>query len=123
MALKASVSATEFASLNDALKTEYKLGSDGVYRIDLGGMFVTDKDPQGLFSALENERKQHAETKTKFDAITKERDDATQAALLAKAQKEGNYKEIEKLFTDKMSVLEDQFKKQVAEANEKAAKQ
>lgn len=123
MALKASVTATEFAALADVLKTEYKLGSDGVYRIDLGGMFVTDKDPQGLLSALDNERKQHADTKSKFDAIVKERDDARQAEALAKAQKEGNYKEIEQLFTAKVAAIEDSYKKQVAEAEERTKKQ
>lgn len=123
MALKHSISATEFASLNDVLKKEYVLDATGNYRIDLGGMFVTDKDPAGLFSALENERAEHKATKTKFDAITKERDDARQAAQLAEAQKTGDIEAIKKVMLESVEATKQQFQKQVDEANQRVAKQ
>jgi len=73
MALKTTIDSTTFASLNDVLKAEYKLQADGTYSLDLGGMFVTDKDPAGLFSALEKEREELKRVKTVADALEAEK--------------------------------------------------
>ncbi len=121
--LKTQLTSTEFAALNDILKTEYKLAADGHYHIDLGAMFVTDKDPNGLFSALESERTEHKTTKAKFDAIIKERDDAKNAAKLAEAQKTGDIEAIKKVMEDALEQTKRQFQKQVDEQKQQVLKQ
>jgi hypothetical protein len=123
MALKHIVNAAEFAFLSDAIKAEYTLKADGTYHINLGGMFVTDKDPAGLFSALESERAEHKTTKSKFDAIAKERDDAKQAVLLAEAQKSGDLDALKKLFDEKSEAIRLEYKKQVDEEKGRTKKQ
>jgi hypothetical protein len=111
MALKVSINAYEFQALNQLLQSEYKIQSDGSYKLDLGNVYVTDKDPQGLLSALESERNEHKTTKSKFDSIIAERDAAKKAADLAAAQKSGDSEALKKLFEE-----------QVAQAKLEAAK-
>lgn len=115
MALKPTLNATEHAALPEALKAEYKIKSDGTFGIDLVGAFITDKDPQGLLSALESERNDHKITKSKFDIIVAERDDAKKAAQLAELQKAGNTEELKKFFETQQQQLRADF-----EAKEKA---
>lgn len=115
MALKVSINAFEFAALNQLLQTEYKLQTDGSYKLDLGNVFVTDKDPQGLLSALESERNEHKSTKSKFDSIIAERDQAKKAAELAAAQKSGDTEALKKLFEDQVKEAREEAAKAVAE--------
>ena len=82
MALKTKITATEHSTLSDELKAEYKLQPDMSYSLDLGeGVFVTDKDPAGLMSALENERKQHAATKKAADKLEAEKLEADRKGM------------------------------------------
>lgn len=115
MALRFKITAFEHAALNDALKGEYKLGTDGQYTLDMPGVFVTDKDPQGLLSALQAERDQHASTKAHLTRLETERDEAKRAADLAKAQKDGDAAALQKLFEDERNKLQQTFQKQLEE--------
>lgn len=121
MALRYTLTAFEHASLNDALKAEYKLGVNGQYTLDMPGVFVTDKDPSGLMSALENERAQHTATKTHLDRLEAEAKAAKQAADLAKAQAGGDVEALKKLFADQLKQSEETFKKQLEERDAIAA--
>lgn len=112
MALKPTISAFDFAALKDVLKSEYKLQSDGNYRLDLDGGFITDKDPTALMNALDAERNEHKATKSKFDSIVKERDDAKKAAELAELQKKGNTEELRKFFEEQQKAQQATFEAQ-----------
>lgn len=127
MPLKPILTTVEFETLADTLKTEYKLQGDGTYKLDLVGAFLTDKDPAGLLSALENERKEHASTKSKFDSIIQERDAAKKAEELAKATKSGDIEQLKAHFQlqideqKKLFEAERQQQKEAIEAQRKAA--
>lgn len=70
MALKHKISATEFGALPEVLKSEYKIQADMSYKLDLGdGVFITDKDPAGLLSALESEREETRKAKAAADRL------------------------------------------------------
>lgn len=82
MALKHKISADDFSKLPDALKTEYKIQADMSYQLDLGeGVFITDKDPAGLFSALEKEREETRKAKAAADRLEAEKKQAELAKL------------------------------------------
>jgi hypothetical protein len=127
MALKHIITATEHTALNDALKGEYKLQPDMSYKLDLGeGLFITDKDPSGLMSALEKEREETRKAKAAADRLEAERKEAERAGLTnledikAHFQKEleerdkraaAEKKEIEKARLAQQQVSADQAKK------------
>lgn len=119
MALKPTLNATEHAALSEALKAEYKVKPDGTFGIDLVGAFITDKDPQGLLSALESERNDHKITKSKFDSIVAEKNAAQEAAKLAELQKTGNAEEMRKHFEQQNKTQKEQFEAQMKEYNDR----
>lgn len=123
MALKHTITGFEFAALNDTLKAEYKIQSDGNYKLDLGGLFVVDKDPSALMNALELERNEHKQTKSKFDDITRERDEAKKAAELAQLQKSGDVEALKKFFTEQQEQQRLQFEAQVKAQMEQVEQQ
>lgn len=95
MALKHKITATEFEALADAFKAEYKIQADMSYQLDLGeGVYITDKDPSGLMSALEREREETKKAKAAADRLESEKKAAEVAkitdvdALKAHFQKE-----------------------------------
>ena len=90
--LNVTLDATKFAALSDELKGQYNLQSDGSYKLDLGGVFTTDKDPAGLFSALEKEREENKKLKTIADGFES---DAAKAAADKLAADQGNLKTVE----------------------------
>ena len=82
MALKVKLTSAEYEALPDVLKTEYKMQADMSYAIDLGvGTFVTDQDPAGLKSALENEREETRKAKAAADRLEKEKLEAERAGI------------------------------------------
>lgn len=82
MALKYKISSTEFASLSDDMKKEYKMQGDFTYQLDLGeNVFVTDKDPAGLMSALEAEREETRKAKAAADRLENEKKEAERAKI------------------------------------------
>ena len=119
MALKPTLNAFEHAALPEALKAEYKVKTDGTFGIDLVGAFITDKDPQGLLSALESERNDHKATKLKFDSIVAQKNAAEEAAKLAELQKTGNSEELRKHFEQQNKVQKEQFEAQMKEYNDR----
>ena len=123
MSIKVSLTPNEFASVNDALKNEYVLQTDGTYKLDLGGMYATDKDPAGLMSALEKEREENRLVKAKLNEIETERDAAAREAEMARASKKGDTEALQKLFAEERQKLQDDYKRQVDEANMRVVKQ
>lgn len=119
MALKTKLTAFEYAALNDVLKAEYKIQSDGNYTIDLGGAFVTDKDPSALMNALELERNEHKATKSKFDSVVAERDAAKKQAELAALQKTGDAEQLKQFFEKQMAEVKATFEAQQAAEKQK----
>ena len=82
MALKHKITGEEFAALADVLKAEYKIQADMSYQLDLGeGIFVTDKDPTGLMSALDQEREETRKAKAAADRLEQERIGAERAKI------------------------------------------
>ena len=72
--LKVSLSAAEYTELDDVLKNEYALQTDGVYKVDLGpDVFTTDRDPVGLMSALTKERDENRKVREVADRLEAER--------------------------------------------------
>lgn len=71
--LKVSLSSSEFTALSDELKGHYKLTSSGEYKLDLGDIFTTDKDPAGLVSALEKEREENIRVRKVADLLEEEK--------------------------------------------------
>jgi hypothetical protein len=123
MALKPTLTGFEFAALPDVIKSEYKVQADGSYKLDLGGFHVLDKDPTALMNALEFERNEHKQTKSKFDEIARERDEAKKAAELAKLQKEGDLDALKKFFTEQQEQQRLQFESQVKAQMEQVERQ
>jgi hypothetical protein len=74
--LALTLTTAEFTAISDDLKKEYQLTTDGTYKLDLGpNVFTTDKDPEGLFSALEKTREELKTVKAvadKFEAEKKQ---------------------------------------------------
>lgn len=109
MALKHTISATEHAALSDSLKGEYKMQADFTYKLDLGeGVFVTDKDPAGLMSALEKEREENRKVKAIADRLEMEKKETERAGLT-------NVEEIKAHFQKE---LEERDKRAAAEKKE-----
>lgn len=82
MALKHKINDTEFQTLSDELKKEYKVQADFTYQLDLGeGVFVTNKDPSGLMSALESEREETRKAKAAADRLEAEKKAAEMAKI------------------------------------------
>lgn len=124
MALKVTVTATEFAALAEAVKAEYKAQLDGSYKLDLGGLYTTDKDPSALHNALEGERAEKAKIKAKLDAVELERDEARKAKERAEAVATGNKEELEKVFQKQSEEMRKSFEKQLQdEKNERIKSQ
>ena len=72
--LKVSLSAAEYTELDDVLKNEYALQTDGAYKVDLGpDVFTTDRDPVGLMSALTKERDENRKVREVADRLEAER--------------------------------------------------
>jgi len=113
MALKHKVNATELALLPEVLKSEYVFQADGNYALDLGGVFVTDKDPVGLMSALEGERSEHKATKTHLTRLESERDQARKEKELAEAAKTGDVEQLKAFFKAQNEELSKQFQEQI----------
>jgi len=104
VALKHKISATEFEALADAFKAEYKIQADMSYQLDLGeGVYITDKDPSGLMSALEREREETKKAKAAADRLEAEK----KAAELAK-------------ITD-VDAIKEHFKKELEERDKRSA--
>lgn len=87
--LKTKLTVEEYTALSDELKAEYKLTNDG-YAIDLGpDVFITDKDPANLVSALEKTREELKTVKgiaDKFEGESKQKElDALKTAEEIKA--------------------------------------
>lgn len=130
MALKHKITAVEFESLSDELKGEYKIQADMSYQIDLGeGFYVTDKDPAGLMSALENERAETAKAKAAADRLEQEKIEAERSKITSVEELKAHYdnqfaemkkqQEAEKRAAEKAKVAQqaeaaEQFKKQKA---------
>ena len=75
--LKVSVSAAEYGDLDDVLKNEYSLQTDGTYKVDLGpDVFITDRDPVGLMSALTKERDENKKVREVADRLEAEKKEA-----------------------------------------------
>ena len=81
----------------EALKAEY-VEKNGVWVIDVDGM----QEATQLRSALDNERRQHKETKSTVTKLLKEKDDAIEEAL----KKGGDMEAITKSYEDKIKKIE-----------------
>lgn len=109
MALKHTITADEHAALSDELKKEYKINAQMGYDIDLGdSVFVTDKDPSGLMTALEKEREEVKRVKAVADRLEKEKLDAERSKIT-------DVEELRKSFSEEMAAerkkLQDEQKK------------
>lgn len=68
--LNVTLTSEQFELLSDPLKAEYKLDVTGKYNLDLQpDVFITDKDPKGLMSALEAEREESKRVRAIADAF------------------------------------------------------
>lgn len=121
--LKHNITAFDFAALPDVLKAEYKVHADGSYRLDLGALFVTDKDPAGLLSALESEREEHRKTKAAADRLDQAAKDAKRQAELAELQKGGDLEKLKEFMTQQQEEMKKEFQRQVEAEKQKQVKQ
>lgn len=109
MAIKTKITSAEFATIDDTLKSHYQLQTDGTYSVDLGpGVFVTDKDPAGLMSALEKEREENKRVKAIADKLEAEK-------LAAETSK---ITDVEQLKAHFQQQLEERDRKAAAEKKE-----
>lgn len=117
MALKHKITASEFETLSDELKAEYKIQADMSYRIDLGeGMFVTDKDPAGLMSALENERAETAKAKAAADRLEQDK-------IAAEREKITSVEDLKKHYDDQFAAIKKQQEAEKRAAEKAKAEQ
>ena len=118
--LKVTINSTEFEALSDEMKAEYKIQPDLSYALDLGpNVFTTDKDPAGLMSALENERKEHAATKKVADKLEADKLEADRSKITDAEELRASFKqEVDKIRKDHA----DERKREAAERKEALTK-
>jgi len=128
MALKHKITSSEFETLSDELKKEYKIQADMSYQLDLGqGVYVTDRDPTGLMSALEAEREETRKAKAAADRLEAEKKAAEMAKITdveeLKKHFDNELKEIQKKAEAERREAEKQRVAQQQQAAEQVRKQ
>lgn len=109
MALKITLTGEEVKAIPETIRSHYILQVDGSYKLDLGGLFTTDKDPAGLFSALEAERKQNTESQAYIAKIKVERKQIEHEKALLEAQKANDLEAIKKITQEQVDAVRKTF--------------
>ena len=108
MALKATLTATEFEALDEGMKEHYAIQPDMSYNIDLGeGVFIDNEDPQKLKASLQAEREETKKAKAAADRLEKEKLQAERDKLTDAEEIKAHY---EKQLTDEKKRQADEQK-------------
>lgn len=85
MALAYTITADQHAALSDVEKAHYTVQSDGKFKLSItdegSSVFITDKDPTALMTALEHERGETAKAKAAANKLEAEKLAAERAGI------------------------------------------